>query len=63
MGKYFLQYHMLTKGLGRENLQIFFRVAPESICGPLLWDGSNALKRNDPAFSRTVPPDICPAPC
>jgi len=27
---------MLTKCLGRENLELFFRVAPKSICGLLV---------------------------
>jgi len=34
--KYFPQSYMLKKCLGGENLELFFRVTPKSICGLLL---------------------------
>jgi len=34
MIKYFPQNYMLTKCLGRENLEIFFKIKPKNICGP-----------------------------
>jgi len=36
---------MLTKCLGSENLELLFRVAPKSICGPLsqATNANNAL--------------------
>jgi len=34
--KYFPQNYMLTKCLGCKNLELYFRVAPKSISGPLL---------------------------
>jgi len=32
---YFPQKYMLTKCLGRKNLELFFRLAPKRVCGPL----------------------------
>ena len=33
--EHFQQNYMLTKRLGCENLQLFFRIAPRTIYGPL----------------------------
>jgi len=44
--KYFPQNDMLTKCLGRENLELFcrVRVTPKSSCGPLGYDGIHGAK-------------------
>jgi len=35
--EYFPQTYMLTKCMGRENLELLFRIAPKSICRPLAY--------------------------
>jgi len=41
--KYFQQNYMLTKCLCHENLELFFRVAPKRICGPLILSTKRCL--------------------
>jgi len=45
---------MFTKCLGRENLEQFFRVAPKSICGPLIYLLSEPLFRHKNGHNTTV---------
>jgi len=45
---------MLTKCLSRENLELFFRVAPKSICGPLIYGELASDRRSSGGEKKTI---------